>query len=168
MVKMETYLQIYGRLDDIKVKDCTKKDKKFFDEEDFLYITGGINLQVDDVYVVTTDDYDKIAFLWIFLSEDICSTDSLTEKVSVTFPDGHQRVEFTPVGVDHVKISFHSSENNRSAIADKKELLEEFAREGISFFNKMKVLKPSDALDCENHVMFLETMIRLFRKSLKS
>ena len=168
MVKMETYLKISGRIGGIKVKDCTKKDKKFFDEEDFIYIWGGINLQVDDVYVVTKDNYDEIASLWIFLSEDIRCSKFLTEKVSVTFPEGHQRVEFTPVGVDKVKISYHSDRKNRSAIADKKELLEEFAREGISFFNKMKVLKPSDALDCEAHVMFLETMIRLFRKSLKS
>ena len=168
MVKIETYLQISGRLDDVKVKDCTKKDKKFFDEEDFLYITGGMNLQVDDVYVVTTDNYDDITFLWIFLSEGIRCSKFLTEKFTVTFPDGYQHIKCIPVGIDQVKISYHAGKENRSAIADKKELLEEVAREGISFFNKMKVLKPSDALECENHVMFLEIMIRLFHEGLES
>ena len=168
MVKIETYLQIDGRLDDIKVKDCTKKDKKFFDEEDFLYITGGINLQVDDVYVVTTDNYDDITFLWLYMVVEFYNSKFLTKKFTVTFPDSYQHIKCIPVGVDQVKISYHAGKENRSAIADKKELLEEVAREGISFFNKMKVLKPSDALECENEVKYLEHMIRLFRKSLKS
>ena len=107
MIKMETYFNIYGGPDDIKVQDCKREDNIPFKKLSFPDIWGAICFEVDGTVIMDNSDYDYIIMLWLGITQELGASNMLSEKCVVRFPDSPLRLEFTPIMSDKVDIAYY-------------------------------------------------------------
>src|SRR5688500_854602 len=146
----------------LKIETFLKTDKGFVDINDFNeeiidpdYIRGALILNVNGVQIIDVELWDYVDQLWSYITEGICSIKN-GKSFDTYFPDQPVKLSFDIKDGDMVDISIDF--NKKNSMVSKKEFLSEFKTSGLNFFERMKILLPSQLEVWEDNCVKLRNL----------